>query len=70
MAKYYPKSQIIPNLYASNGANNRVDGTLLLSTTKETYTGFFWATSDGKYLAIIISYRILLGIQGRLLHLH
>ena len=49
MAKYYPKSQIIPNLYASDGVNDRIGGTLLLSTTKETYTGFFWATSDGKY---------------------
>lgn len=49
MPKYYPKSQIISNLYAADGVNNRVNGTLLLITTKEPYTGFFWSTSDRKY---------------------
>ena len=49
MNKYYPKSQITPNLYAAEGSNNEVNGQLLLITTKEPYTGFFWATSDKKY---------------------
>lgn len=49
MAKYYPKSQIIPNLYASNGENNTVEGTLINTQTKNPHTGFFWSTADGKY---------------------
>lgn len=49
MAKYYPKSQIIPNLYAANGENNGVEGTLINTQTKNPHTGFFWSTADGKY---------------------
>ena len=38
---YYPKSQIQTNLYSS--------GELIILSTKEIYTGYYWATSKGKY---------------------
>ena len=38
---YYPKSQIQTNLYSS--------GELIVLSTKEVYTGYYWATSGGKY---------------------
>lgn len=38
---YYPKSQIQTNLYSS--------GELIILSTKEIYTGYYWATSKGQY---------------------
>jgi len=49
MAKYYPKSQIITNLYSQDGENTRVNGTLVKAKNSEIYTGFFWTTSNGDY---------------------
>lgn len=49
MAKYYPKSQIITNLYAQDGENIRINGTLVKASNSEIYTGFFWTTSNGDY---------------------
>lgn len=38
---YYPKSQIQTNLYSN--------GELIVLSTKEAYTGHYWATSGGRY---------------------
>ena len=40
MAQYYPKSQIITNLYTKGGE-------FILSTTGENYTGDYYSTSNG-----------------------
>lgn len=40
MAQYYPKSQILPNLYTNGGE-------FVLSTTFENYKGNYYSTSDG-----------------------
>ena len=38
---YYPKSQIQTHLFS--------DGELLIATTGESYTGYYWVTSTGKF---------------------
>jgi hypothetical protein len=38
---YYPQSQIQTNLYSN--------GELSIKSTQQTYTGFYWKTSSGKY---------------------
>ena len=37
---YYPKSQIQTNLYSN--------GDLMVLSTKEAYTGYYWTTSGGR----------------------
>ena len=37
---YYPKSQIQTNLYSN--------GDLIVLSTKEIYTGYYWTTSGGR----------------------
>ena len=38
---YYPKSQIVTNLYSN--------GNFVLKSTNKEYTGFYWKTLTGKY---------------------
>ena len=40
---YYPPSQIQTNLYSN--------GSLIIKSTQQTYTGFYWTTSFGKFFA-------------------
>lgn len=40
---YYPSSQIQTNLYSN--------GSLIIKSTQQTYTGFYWSTSLGKFFA-------------------